>query len=51
MEDNMNHKPNWGGKREGSGRPKKEKTITLSFRVKESEAEQIKSQIKKIIEK
>jgi hypothetical protein len=47
----METKSTWGGLRPGSGRPRKEKTVTLSFRVKESEAKQIKSQILKIIKK
>jgi len=31
-----------GGKRKGSGRPKKAPTVTVSFRVKEEHAEQVK---------
>lgn len=39
----------WGGYREGSGRPKKEPTKTLSYRVPERLANLIDQAIRKII--
>lgn len=40
-----------GGKRKGSGRPAKEPTKTLSYRVPESVAEKIDNEVRKIIAK
>lgn len=40
-----------GGKREGSGRKKKEPTVTVSFRIKESEKENVKKVVKDYINK
>lgn len=37
-----------GGKREGSGRPKKEKTVVISFRVKAKDVDKIKKTIKRL---
>lgn len=41
---------NRGGKRPGAGRPRKEATITLTFRVPVRWAEEIKNQVKSIIQ-
>jgi hypothetical protein len=38
-----------GGKREGSGRPKKEETEVISFRVPKKKAKKLKAKIQKII--
>lgn len=40
----------WGGKRKGSGRPKKEPTKTLSYRVPQKLADKIDTAIRKVIE-
>jgi len=48
--ENILNKPNHGGTRTGAGRPKSEPTVTISFRVKEKDAEDIKKQITAIIE-
>lgn len=42
-------KPTHGGYREGSGRPKKDPTKTLAYRVPEKLAAQIDEAIRKII--
>lgn len=42
-------KQTWGGKRKGSGRPAKEPTKTLSYRVPEKLAAKIDAAIRKII--
>lgn len=41
----------WGGKREGAGRPAKEPTKTLSYRVPATQAPAIDESIRKIINK
>lgn len=46
-----NHKKTWGGKRKGSGRPQKEPTKTLSYRVPEKLSEKIDAAIRKLIAK
>lgn len=45
----MAKKKTWGGKREGAGRPEKEPTKTLSYRVPEKLAARIDAAIRKII--
>lgn len=40
-----------GGKRANAGRPKKEPTTTISFRVKSTSVEELKKQIKELINK
>jgi hypothetical protein len=40
-----------GGKRENSGRPKKEKTKVVAFRLKEGNAEQFREEAKKIVQR
>lgn len=47
----MKKQKTWGGKRKGSGRPPKEPTKTLSYRVPESVADKIDKEVRKIIEK
>lgn len=42
-------KPKHGGSRKGAGRPKKEATVTLSYRVPEKQAPKIDLKIKQII--
>lgn len=44
-------KQTWGGKREGSGRPQKEPTKTLSYRVPEKLAAKIDEAVRKVISK
>lgn len=39
----------WGGKRKGAGRPEKETTKTLSYRVPMKKAKKIDAAIRKII--
>jgi hypothetical protein len=41
--------PTHGGKRTGAGRPKKEPTVTISFRVRTDLALEIKEQVQKLI--
>lgn len=40
-----------GGKREGAGRPPKEPTATISFRVKKKNFETIKPKVKALIKR
>lgn len=40
-----------GGKRANAGRPKKEPTTTISFRVKYTSVDELKKQIKELIKK
>ena len=42
-------KPTRGGKRKGAGRPKKEPTKVLSYRVVETNAKEIDQKIKEMI--
>lgn len=44
----MKPKPNHGGSRPGSGRPKKEPTVTVSFRVKVRHVEVVKETVRKL---
>lgn len=46
-----NKKETRGGKRDGAGRPKKEPTVTLSYRVSKKKAKQIDKKIKAVITK
>lgn len=48
----MKKKPTHGGRREGSGRKPKygEPTVTVAFRVPVSKLEQVKKQVKQIIQ-
>lgn len=43
--------PTRGGARKGAGRPKKEPTVTLSYRVPEKKAKIIDKNIKAVIKK
>ena len=47
----MKPKLNRGGKRAGSGRKKRDPTITIAFRVPEQHAQEIKEECKTIIKK
>lgn len=47
---NMTNKKH-GGKREGAGRPPKEPTATISFRVKKKNLETIKPKVKALIKR
>lgn len=40
-----------GGKREGAGRPKKEPTVTISFRVPVSRLDEVKTQMSTFLKK
>lgn len=45
----MKQKKQWGGKRKGAGRPKKEPTKTLSYRVPLKDHQRIHELITKLI--
>jgi hypothetical protein len=47
----MTNNPKHGGPRKGAGRPKKEPTVTISFRVPEKHASSIKKKVIAIIDK